>query len=815
MRVMVCALRCKVPAAVRSVFAAWLLGAACLLCTLRRSGCLARNPVRTQGLASTIASARAIIVAALFLAAFLAGNAAPAAAIEIGFTPRPVLRKVLALYDSAAEPTPSDTRLHRFAEMPINHLGFELVYRDINATLPSREDLVDYRAIVTWLIEPLQKPDAYFAWLDKALETSGLRYVVLGDVLPDENVRSNDAAARLYARLGLSYDADHIESGFAADLVSVDATMIGFERPLDKVLPDFPVLRVLSDRSGQLDVHLALATPGDKKLPPVAAVVTGPGGGFAAEGFTIFYEPTIDRETWIINPFNFFAKALGGERFPIPDVTTAAGRRIYFSHIDGDGWNNQSEIEGYKAAGVLSSEVIWREAIAPYHDLPVSVALIGCDVDPQFGADAAASRIARALFALPQVEVASHTHTHPFNWNFYASYDRAAEIRLIDTQQRPEQSWREKLSGTMREIAGTSMPVARSSKYIAESDDLPRSYLKNPFDLGSEVPGSLKVVESLAPAGKKAKIYQWSGDTSPFEAAIRATRLAGVRNINGGDSRYDREFPSVAYVPPISRTVGYERQIYAANSNENTYTNDWTGPYYGFFMLEETLKNTESPRRLKPFNLYYHMYSGEKPAALAAVRHFLDMARSQSVIPIAASEYAAMADDFFAVSIEQVDASTWSVSNYGSLETVRFDDAKALGVDMAASSGVLGANRHNGSLYVTLDRSVRSALVRIVDRGIADRDARNPQARPQLRDSRWRLSQLSGDPCTFTMTAAGFGRGDMHFATAPGRHFDVWVGRGNEKLTSTSVIADATGQLSLALDADAREPVEVSFACHD
>lgn len=751
-------------------------------------------------------------IAAVVLAAAICN---PASAIEIGYTPKPVVRKILALYDSRAEPTPTDTRLHRFAEMPLNHLGFELVYRDLNAPLPVGDELDNYRAILTWLLEPMQQPEAYVAWVEEALQARDLRFVVMGDVLPDESERFEQAAIRLYAILGLAFDKEHIETGFSAAPVSIDGAMIGFERPLDKSLPEFPVLRPLPDRKNQLDIHLALSIPDAASAEPAVAVVTGPRGGFAAEAFTIYYEPTADREMWVLNPFAFFARALGAERFPVPDVTTAAGRRIYFSHIDGDGWNNQSEIEAYKANGVLSSEVILREAIAAYPDLPVSVALIGCDIDPKYGAHPAAARVGRELFALPQVEVASHTHTHPFNWMFYARYDRQAEIGLIDTYQRPGQSWRESLTAAMHDLAGKPAPVTRSNKYIAGSDDLPRTYLKNPFDLGSEVMGALKIAESLAPAGKKAMIYQWSGDTTPFEAAIRATRLAGVRNINGGDSRFDREFPSVAYVPPISRPVGRERQIYAANSNENTYTNDWTGPYYGFFMLEETIRNTESPRRLKPFNLYYHMYSGEKPAALAAVKHFLDMARASPLLPMAASDYAAIADDFFTVEIMQLDASAWSVSNRGALQTVRFDDAGELGLDMAASTGVLGSTRHNGALYVAFDRAVADATVHLIPRHESEAQGRDAGMRPRLHDSRWMLSHVNGDACRFSMTAVGFGRGDMRFDTAPGRRFDVAVRRGAQSLASATVSADTSGVLALALEADAREPVEVSFVCHD
>lgn len=758
------------------------------------------------------AHAMGLAVAVFALALF--SMVVTASAVEIGFTPRPVLRKVLALYDSTAESTPTETRLHRFAEMPINHLGYELVYRDINSALPAGEELTAFRAVLTWLLEPLKRPDVYAAWIDKALETPGLRHVVLGDALPDESERFETVAARLYARLGLSYDSEHLETGFAAEPVNVDTSLVGFERQLDKSLPDFPILRPLSSGAGQITVHLSLATP-DSRANPVAAVVTGTTGGFAAEAFTIFYEPTADREAWIINPFAFFARALGAERFPIPDVTTVAGRRLYFSHIDGDGWNNQSEIEAYKAAGTLSSEVILREAIAPYPDLPVSVALISCDIDPKYGAPPASARVARELFALPQVEVASHTHTHPFNWTFYASYDRTAEVQLIDAYQRPIQSWREKLSEAMHDLAGKPAPVTRSSKYIAGSDELPRTYLRNPFDLGSEVSGSLKIAQSLAPQGKTAKLYQWSGDTSPFEQAIRATRLAGVRNINGGDSRLDREYPSVAYVPPISRTVGSERQIYAANSNENTYTNDWTGPYYGFFMLEETLKNTDRPRRLKPFNLYYHMYSGEKPSALSAIRHFLDLARKERLIPVPASEYAAIADDFFATRIEQIDALAWAITDRGALQTVRFDDAEQLGVDITKSEGVIGATRHNGTLYVALDRVVDRAIVHLAERKVSDAQPMDTKMRPQLLDSRWRLSALSGDACRFSMSGEGYGEGDMRFTTTPGRRFDVAVRRGGETLSSLTAQADPTGELHMKLAADAREPVDIAFACHD
>ena len=78
---------------------------------------------------------------------------------------------------------------------------------------------------------------------------------------------------------------------------------------------------------------------------------------------------------------------------------------------------------------------------------------------------------------------------------------------------------------------------------------------------------------------------------------------------------------------PISRPAGAERQIYAGNANDYIYITDGSGREHGFLHLEATVNATETPRRLKPINVYYHMFAGERPASLAAVRHHLDAAR--------------------------------------------------------------------------------------------------------------------------------------------------------------------------------------------
>jgi len=719
--------------------------------------------------------------------------------------PAMVKRTVLAVYDGNHEKQPHLTRIHRFAEMPLNHLGYVLEYRDVNTPLPGAAEVEKYRGMVTWFLEPLRRPEAVIEWLEMATG-KGLQHVVLGDMAPPDPEGSFLALNGLYNRLGLQYTGNYVDVTYRAKASLIDHAMIGFERKMDKAIPDYPDIQALPNAG---TIHLAITLPDRDGTLTSAVVATGKGGGFASNNFTIFYEPNTDRERWIINPFLFFKRALGGDPFPIPDVTTLSGRRIYFSHIDGDGWNNITELENYRQREMTSAEVVARELIEPFPDLPVSVALIAGDVDPALGGDPASAAIAKKLFALPQVEVASHTYTHPFNWDFFRVYDRKVEEAAINAFDRPAENVRERITRSLRGLADVGRPAEQNNRYIAGSDDLPRTYLKEPFDLDKEVAGAVEVTSGLAPAGKRVMIYQWSGDTTPFPAAIAATRKAGVRNINGGDSRLDSEYPSVAYVPAISRPAGSERQIYAVNSNENTYTNDWTGPYHGYRMLAHTIANTENPRRLKGVNVYYHMYSGEKAAALSAVRYHLDRARSAPYAPIEASHYAAIADSYFGVVIVEEGPSRWRLENLGSLRTVRFDDASHFEPDLAESTGVIGSTQHAGSLYVALDAAAQRAVVALRPAGSAPSDL------PSLIESRWQLSNVVTRPCGVTYEARGYGAGEMVWKFPPNRKVRVVALNGSDALMGEPIASDSNGRLKFSIPGQGRATVAVRLECHE
>ncbi len=741
-----------------------------------------------------------LVAIALFLSS---GATAQQLADEPGT--EPVRREILAFYDSREEPRPDLTRIHRFAEMPLNYFGFVLTYWDVNSGLPPPERVANIRGMMSWFRRA--QPGAFYDWAQRVV-ARGVRMVVIGNSgLPSGNTSLADAN-KLFAEIGFGLSGAGVDITYGTRILHRDE-LIGFERPLDPVLPPFPIVGTFGH---DVSSHLILEHREGSLVLASSVVLTSNRGGYAANGYFVYEEPGTARTKWIVDPFAFFQKAFGVETMPIPDVTTLSGRRTWFSHIDGDGWNNVSSIEAYRDKPTIASLVILRELIAPYPDLPVAVGVIGADVDERYGTPEAARQAARELYALPQVEVATHSYTHPYQWSFFENYDRRLEERLIGPD---ESEWKSVLSDRMRKLARRLFPgFVRKSSDVAEGkfieEDPPRAYSEFPFDLDQEIRGAITAAEEYAPEGKHGTLYLWSGGAEPFEGAIARTRRLGLRNLNGGDSRYDADYPSINYLSPISRVVGAERQIYAANANDYIYTTDGGGREHGFLHLDATIASTENPRRLKPINVYYHMFAGEKIAELEAVRHHLDAARQALITPIAASHYAAIADGFFATQISSLGDSSWLVKNRGALQTVRFDDVADLSVDFARSVGVIGQRRKGTSLYVALDEAREEAIV-----ALGPNSAQTPAgSEPYLIDGRWTFRDMRRRECGFNVLAKGYGTGQMNWGGLKPGSYQITAY--DTKDHSWEEVADVgeDGILALTVDADAlNNPVTIDVTC--
>jgi hypothetical protein len=676
--------------------------------------------------------------------------------------------------------------------MPLNYLGLVVRYHDIRTGLPKPAQLTDVRGVLTWFaVDALPAPVEYLRWL-RDVAQSGKRVVIVGNIgaLSDEQGRKTppEELNRTLAVLGWRFDGGWNTTTTGSFYTQKDASLVGFERPLPSVVPAYATVRAIAP-----DTHVALrvATRG-RVTPESDLIMVGPHGGYIAPGFAFFTDRSGEREfrQWYVNPFEFFGRAFGTDDAPKPDAATISGRRIYYSHIDGDGWRSLTQIEPYRTRYVMAARVVLDEIVRKFDDLPVSVAPIIGDIDRAWKGSTESASIARDFFALPQVEPAIHTYSHPLDWQFF-------DPTVAKGARKTSHSEMDGLSGP---------DVLRESGAHSE----PRSYDVRPFSLDLEFDEAAAFVNRMLPAGKKVGLVQWSGDTRPFEAVLAHVRRIGMANINGGDTRFDREFPSAAWVAPLANQVGPELQVYASNSNENTYTDLWRSRFFGFAFLEKTVQNTESPRRLKPFNLYYHMYSGERLSSLNAVLANLAFARRQQLAPIEASRFSRIVEGFYSATLDREGPRAWRIRNRGALQTLRFDAARNQTVDFARSVGVIGQRHDLGALYVSLDEAVAEPLVAV--KSAPARTSEPQEEAPYLVDARWRVHHVRSANRLLSFQTEGFGPGESTWMWPYSDRVHVrWraaSGRAGEFDASRS----AVGQLTIRLPQLTAEHVDVTIA---
>jgi hypothetical protein len=681
-------------------------------------------------------------LAATAIVVLMSVPASPVAPDGAHAAPQAVPRTILALYDSAVSRHPRHTLMHGFAEAPLNHLGLLVRYHDLRRGLPGPQSLADVRGVLTWFqTERMPDPRRYLAWMAD-VSTRGKPFVILGNIgaLFDEKGRATPLSVVNGAleRLGWRYEGGWTTTTYDGGYLVRDA-MLGFERPMPRLIPPYArTLATAADARSLLRVGVPHqpATLSD-------VVIVSPRGAYVAPGFAHFSHRVGVRDfrQWYLNPFEFFGQAFGADEVPKPDTATLVGRRIYYSHIDGDGWRNLTQVEPHRTRFVIAARVVLDEVIRGFPDLPVTVGAIVGDLDPRWQGTKEGLAVAREIYAEPHVEAAIHTYSHPLDWGYFESgYDPARERRYADEN-------RGALSGS---------DLLHHDGYAK-----PRVYDTEPFSVEAEIDRAAAFVNRILPPGKRVTLVQWSGDTKPFEAVLARARAAGLENLNGGDTRFDREFPSLAWVSPLGERVGDELQIYASNSNENTYTDLWQDRFFGFTFLSRTVSNTGLPRRLRPFNLYYHMYSGERLSSLNAVLANLRFARTQPLVPIEASRFSRIVRGFHDVSMVKVGDRAWEVRTRGALQTIRFDRAVLDGVDFSASRGVVGQRHELGSLYVALDEA--ESTPRIVLKRI-DRASGEPhEPVPYLIDSRWRVFGLERGPRRARFLTQGYGPGESRW----------------------------------------------------
>lgn len=599
-------------------------------------------------------------------------------------------RKVLAFYQRQFKELPDLNSVHQSAETVLNYLGLVVEYRAVEDPLPSDLEMEQYRGIVVWFNSgEMTQARAFDAWLRRQI-AQGRRIAMLGTYAATYESQDKGFVdpGPTFAALGLRYRSlgqkptvsQRELAAFNAgrrgkEIKLADPRMTGFERPFNledkdvagwplitSVGPENKVYLTLSDSEGDSD--LVVLTPHGGIAMGPASIYLRPGKPFRlSEGQAVIKSAEAEARggaPWRIDPYLFFSQALQTDSLPKPDFTTLNGARITYSHIDGDAFGGISLIDRNSLNGAMMERRMLREL-----KLPVTVSFVTDDIEKKQNAHYWQElEVARSILALPNVEPASHTANHPFEW----------------------------VKGDM--VSFQEGKVVRTE-----------------IDLEREIRHSVDFIDRLlAPPEKRCEILLWTGRCNPPAEAVALTRQLGLVNMNGGETVYDAEHPYVAGILPVSRQVGEETQVHVSAAGDFHYTGSWTRDYDGMKNLAWFFEHTESPRRLRALNVYYHFYLAERQPGLDGLNvAYADILRRDAA-PMYASDYARVIGDFLVTELGHTAAGDIYVRNQGALRTLRFDAAEGE-VDVAASRGVLGSSRHNGSLYVHLDEATEHTIV--------------------------------------------------------------------------------------------------------
>ena len=297
-------------------------------------------------------------------------------------------RKILMLYDSRGnELNLYQDRVHAFATMPLNHLGYTVDYADINAPLPAGPLVGRYAGIVTWFAGEPQANKAFDEWLTRQ-RREGMRIAMLGSF---PFALASDAARDF----GIAASAPRAPAQRLS--ATVRDQLIGYE---DQPSTDGHTFLPLSAKGGT--ALLRWRSGGDS----MDAAAMTPWGGYVLAPYEIAALPdNPGYYRWIVQPFEFLRRALALPDMPVPDVTTENGRRLMIVHVNGDGLASAAE----RSRSVYAGQVLLDEVLQKYR-IPTTVSVVASEIAPN-GRNPQHSPllepIARRIFALPHVEIAA------------------------------------------------------------------------------------------------------------------------------------------------------------------------------------------------------------------------------------------------------------------------------------------------------------------------------------------------------------------------------------------------------------------------
>lgn len=523
---------------------------------------------------------------------------------------------------------------------PLEYMGYVPILVAADESLPQEVLKGRYAGVIAWLDKPMIKHHAFFQkWIFQQIQ-QGLPVVFI------QNFGFSPSETQLQS-LGLKKGSDPLHPGKIA-ITYQDKSIMGYE-----IMPQPNPVSFLSLNALKGQALLKIKAESGEQQDPVAVTSWG---GYALDPFYVVSFPNGESK-WVINPFDFFKRALQLPEIPIPDVTTDYGRRILTIHVDGDSFISRIPWKNDEYAAELMLKEIFM-----HYSFPTTVSIIQREfelIQPAEAIYVRLKKVAQETFALPWINIATHTYSHPLLWN-----------KLVEGKP--------------------------NTKVLSYPD---KNYL---FNYDKEINGSTAFINQyLAPKDKKVSAIFWSGDGNVQEKPLKLADQIGLRNINGFAKKYTNQFKSVTNLNSYGRYVGKYLQVFSPIPNEFQYTQEWSPPYYAFEQAIHTFELTDQPDRYKPISIYYHFYSAVDQAAFRALKRVYEWASAQYTIPLQINDYIEKVWGFYRTVIAKSDDSSFLVTNNGALREMRWNQASEF-PDMEKSRNVVGFNVHNKHNYIHL-----------------------------------------------------------------------------------------------------------------
>ena len=662
-------------------------------------------------------------------------------------------RRVLVVYGSVlaesevAEKFAADTFTAERLQMPLEWLGYEVEYLNVGKLSPP--PVLDDRFCGIIFDVETQLPFGGEAWyVDWITEQKkrGLKILFTGQYPFQQDVQR----ARLFKSLGVWGSYAQARNPQKVEFLKVNRDLMSFEGRLTVHPAEMDDSR--APEGAQVDVSVGGT---DEKANQLVfdAIFTCDWGGALMEPYATFQASAEDQAS-LFDPFKFLQRLFPGGAFPAPDPTTRDGQRIFYSHIDGDGFCGSTGHAGNEICGAVIQDRILKK-----YPFPITISLVEASMKAlEVGQDSqdvpSFEAAARECLALPNVQAASHSFSHPYVW----IDDDEEFIPLYESR---------------------GLELKPEADYDSEHPVMKR-----------EVHGSIAYVQSLCPPGKKVDLMLWSGNCRPSPEALRLCREAGIENMNGGNTVISKRHPFLSNVSPRIMQWDGELQVHAANQNEFVYTKNWSGPFYGgFAQVVETFDATESPRRLKPVNIYYHFYSALTLGALRAVEKVHDWALERPLHSMTASDYARLIKDSYETRIYRQGPRQWIMVNRGHQRTFRLDASEGT-PDLSDCKNVTGWRKIGTYLYVHTDGSPVTQLTLA--------DSPPPQLHLESCQGEITWKERTSTRASLTVTELRPNHTLTFAGSAPGQRWQATV---NSKVQE--IAADPEGRISLNLHGNA------------